>query len=101
MAQARALAPPSGASSPAIVNRVMEVLGTAAALSRSRYSASWSPRCAHVGAGAVSLDFFTKAQEPLRSAGRRIANAFVGTALLVVLATAMALPVGVLSRASI
>jgi len=49
------------------------------------------------GAGAVSWDFFTKPQALFGQPGGGIANALVGTALLVLLATAMALPAGVLT----
>jgi phosphate transport system permease protein len=49
------------------------------------------------GAGAVSWGFFTKPQALFGQPGGGIANALVGTALLVLLATAMALPVGVLT----
>ena len=43
-------------------------------------------------AGALSWDFFTKPQALFGQPGGGIANALVGTALLVLLATAMALP---------
>jgi len=49
------------------------------------------------GAGALSWDFFTQPQALFGQPGGGIANALIGTALLVLLATAMALPVGVLT----
>ncbi|HZT53186.1 MAG TPA: phosphate ABC transporter permease PstA [Gaiellaceae bacterium] len=50
------------------------------------------------GAGALSLDFFTKGQVPFAPPGvaQGLANAFAGTLVLVGLATAMALPCGIL-----
>ncbi len=49
------------------------------------------------GAGALSWEFFTKSQALFGQPGGGIANAIVGTVLLVTLAAAMALPVGVLT----
>jgi phosphate transport system permease protein len=49
------------------------------------------------GAGALSWDFFTKPQALFGQPGGGIANALVGTIMLVALATAMAVPVGVLT----
>jgi phosphate transport system permease protein len=48
------------------------------------------------GAGAISLDFITKDPPRFGGPGGGIAPAIVGTAVLVGLATAMAMPVGVL-----
>ncbi len=48
------------------------------------------------GLPALSLDFFTKGQAFFGQSGGGIANAFVGTALLVTMAGAMAVPFGVL-----
>ncbi len=48
------------------------------------------------GAGALSLDFLTKDPPRFGGPGGGIAPAIVGTAVLVALATAMAMPVGVL-----
>jgi phosphate transport system permease protein len=48
------------------------------------------------GAGALSWDFFTEPQALFGQPGGGIANAIIGTLLLMVLATAMAVPVGVL-----
>jgi phosphate transport system permease protein len=80
-----------------IVNRAMESLATIAALLAVGVLAVVVVSVAMRGAGAVSWDFFTKPQALFGQPGGGIANAIVGTALLVALATAMALPVGVLS----
>ena len=49
------------------------------------------------GAGAITLDFFTKGPPLFGETGGGIAPALVGTLLLVAVATAIALPVGVLT----
>jgi phosphate transport system permease protein len=56
----------------------------------------WS--VARRGASELSLDFFTKSQVPFASPDVRqgLANAFAGTLVIVGLAAAMALPVGIL-----
>jgi phosphate transport system permease protein len=80
-----------------LVNRAMEALATIAALIAVAVLAivviSVASRCA----GALSWDFLTKPQALFGQPGGGIANAIVGTALLVGLATVMALPVGVLT----
>jgi phosphate transport system permease protein len=48
------------------------------------------------GIPALNLDFFTKNQVTFGESGGGVANALVGTVIMVVLATAMALPVGIL-----
>jgi phosphate transport system permease protein len=48
------------------------------------------------GAGAMSLDFLTKAPPLFGGPGGGIAPAIVGTALIVAVATAMAMPIGIL-----
>jgi phosphate transport system permease protein len=48
------------------------------------------------GLPALNLDFFTKNQVTFGQSGGGIANALVGTPILVGMATAMALPVGIL-----
>jgi phosphate transport system permease protein len=80
-----------------IVNRAMESLATIAALLAVGVLAVVVVSVAMRGAGALSWDFFTKPQALFGQPGGGIANAIVGTALLVALATAMALPVGVLT----
>ena len=80
-----------------LLNRAMEALATLAALAAVAVLAIVVISVARRAAGAVSWDFFTKPQALFGQPGGGIANALVGTALLVLLATAMALPVGVLT----
>lgn len=80
-----------------LVNRAMEGLATLAALLAITVLAVVVVSVALRGAGALSWDFFTKTQALFGQPGGGIANAIVGTALLVALATAMAVPVGVLT----
>jgi phosphate transport system permease protein len=47
------------------------------------------------GASALSLDFFTQMPKPVGEAGGGLANAIVGTLILIGIATAIGLPVGV------
>lgn len=48
------------------------------------------------GIPALSLDFFTKNQVTFGETGGGVANAIVGTVIIVAIATALALPVGIL-----
>ena len=80
-----------------LVNRAMESAGTLAALLALVVLAIVVISVARRGAGALSWDFFTKGQALFGQPGGGIANAIVGTVLLVALAAAMAVPVGVLS----
>jgi phosphate transport system permease protein len=80
-----------------LVNRAMEALATIAALIAVAVLAIVVVSVASRGAGALSWDFLTKPQALFGQPGGGIANAIVGTALLVGLATVMALPVGVLT----
>jgi phosphate transport system permease protein len=80
-----------------LVNRTMEVIATGAALLAVAVLAVVVVSVAMRGAGALSWDFFTEPQALFGQPGGGIANALVGTALLVLLATAMALPLGVLT----
>ena len=47
------------------------------------------------GAGALTLDFFTNSPRPVGEAGGGMANAIVGTLLLIGIASAVGLPVGI------
>jgi len=82
------------------VNRGMEVLAwTAAALAVALLGLLvWS--VAKRGAGALNLDLITKSQATnafaLHPPPQGLANAFIGTFIIVGLATAMALPFGIL-----
>ena len=80
-----------------LVNRLMESLATVAALLAVAVLAVVVVSVARRGAGALSLDFFTKSPAVFGQAGGGIAPAIVGTALLVLVATAIALPLGVLT----
>jgi len=80
-----------------IVNRMMEVIATVAAFAAVAVLAIVVVSVAKRGAGAISWDFFTKPQALFGQPGGGIANAIVGTVLLVLMAGAMALPVGVLT----
>jgi phosphate transport system permease protein len=80
-----------------LVNRGMEALSTIAALIAVAVLAIVVISVASRGAGALSWDFLAKPQALFGQPGGGIANAIVGTALLVGLATVMAVPVGVLT----
>ena len=80
-----------------IVNRMMEVIATVAAFVAVAVLAIVVVSVAKRGAGAISWDFFTKPQALFGQPGGGISNAIVGTVLLVLMAGAMALPVGVLT----
>jgi phosphate transport system permease protein len=75
----------------------MESVGTLAALLAVGVLVIVVVSVARRGGGALSWDFFTKGQALFGQPGGGIANAIVGTALLVALAAAMAVPVGVLA----
>jgi phosphate transport system permease protein len=47
------------------------------------------------GASALSMDFFTEMPKPVGEAGGGLANAIVGTLILIGIATAIGLPIGV------
>ena len=78
------------------VNRVMEALAIVAALLAVGVLALMVGSVAKRGAGAVNLDLLTKTPVPYGQTGGGLAHAFIGSAILVALATAMALPAGVL-----
>ena len=80
-----------------IMNRLMEVLATVAAALAVGVLAIVVISVASRGAGALSWNFLTKPQALFGQPGGGIANAIVGTGLLILMATAMALPVGVLT----
>jgi phosphate transport system permease protein len=79
------------------VNRLMGALALAAALLAVSVLAIVVISVASRGASALSLDFFTKNQaQGFNPTGGGIRFAIVGTAVIVGIATLMALPVGVL-----
>jgi len=79
-----------------IVNRIMESIGTGAALLAIAVLGLVIVSVAIRAAPAISLDFFTKPPTLFGGAGGGISSAIVGSALIVAMATGMALPVGVL-----
>src|SRR5436190_382024 len=79
-----------------VVNLLMQGIATVAALSAVAVLALVIASVAERGAGALSWDFFTKTAATFGESGGGVANALVGSLVLVSLATAMALPVGVL-----
>ncbi len=78
------------------VNWIMEGVGTLAALFAVVVLGIVIFAVVKNGLAAISWDLFTKTPVPYGQTGGGIANAIVGSAILVVLATVMALPVGVL-----
>src|SRR5436189_4849245 len=79
-----------------LINVLMQALATLAALAAVAVLALVIGSVAERGAGALSWDFFTKTAATFGQSGGGVANALVGSLVLVALATAMALPVGVL-----
>jgi phosphate transport system permease protein len=79
-----------------LVNRVMEFVATLAALLAVGVLVLVVASVAVRGAAALSWDFLTEPQALFGQPGGGIANAIVGTVLLMLLSTAMAVPVGVL-----
>jgi phosphate transport system permease protein len=79
-----------------IVNRVMESVGTLAALLAVAVLGVVVVSVAVRAAPALNLDFFTKPPNIFGGPGGGISSAIIGSALIVAMATGMALPVGVL-----
>jgi phosphate transport system permease protein len=81
-----------------LVNRGMEVVAWLAAALAVAILGIVVFSVARRGASALNLDFFTKAQAQFAGPGvhQGLANAFVGTLIIVGLATLMALPFGIL-----
>ena len=79
-----------------IVNRLAEVIALIAALTAVAVLAIVILSVAKRGIGALSLDFLTKSLPVFGQAGGGIAPLIVGSAILVGIATAIALPMGVL-----
>ncbi len=104
-----AASPPSGRAGPGpalsgdrrlrrrrLLNRVMEVSASIAALIAVAVLAIVIISVVSKGIGAINLEFLTKNAPVLEQSGGGIANAIVGTAILVALASLMAVPVGIL-----
>jgi phosphate transport system permease protein len=79
-----------------LVNLLMQALATLAALAAVAVLALVIISVAHRAAGALSWDFFTKTAATFGQSGGGVANALVGSLVIVALATAMAVPVGIL-----
>ncbi|MHB8492779.1 MAG: phosphate ABC transporter permease PstA [Solirubrobacteraceae bacterium] len=79
-----------------LINRVMEAGATLGAVAAVLLLAVVIGSVLIKGVGAINLDFFIHSEVPFGASGGGIANAIVGTAVLVALASAMAIPVGVL-----
>jgi phosphate transport system permease protein len=78
------------------VNVLMQALATLAALAAVAVLALVFISVARRGASALSWDFFTKNAATFGQSGGGVANALVGSLVIVGLATAMAVPVGIL-----
>src|SRR2546430_3219681 len=79
-----------------LVNLLMQVLATLAALAAVAVLALVIGSVAQRGASALSWDFFTKTAATFGKSGGGVANALVGSLVIVALATAMAVPLGIL-----
>jgi phosphate transport system permease protein len=79
-----------------LVNRLMETVATLAAIAAVAVLAVVIVSVARRGAGALDWNFFTKTAATFGQTGGGVANALVGSLVLVAVATAMALPFGVL-----
>jgi phosphate transport system permease protein len=80
-----------------IVNRVMEWVATVAAALAVAVLAIVVGSVFAKGVGALNIDFLTKNPAVFGQVGGGIANSIVGTAILVGLATLMAVPIGILT----
>ncbi|HUB72981.1 MAG TPA: phosphate ABC transporter permease PstA [Solirubrobacteraceae bacterium] len=79
-----------------LVNRTMEATATLAALVAVAVLALVIASVLIKGVSAINLDFLTKEPAPFGQSGGGIANSIVGTVLLVAMASALAVPVGIL-----
>ena len=79
-----------------LVNVLMQALATLAALAAVAVLALVIGSVAQRGASALSWDFFTKTAATFGQSGGGVANALVGSLVIVAVATAIAVPVGIL-----
>jgi phosphate transport system permease protein len=81
------------------VNRLMEAIATLAAFAAVGVLGIMVVSVARRGGAAIDLNLFTKTPHPFSFTNEPsgLQNAFVGTAIIVGIATAMSVPVGVLS----
>jgi phosphate transport system permease protein len=96
MTPARSLSATGRARRRKIANRAAEALATLAALTAVGVLALVVGSVLVKGIGALSWDFLTKTPVTFGESGGGIANAIVGSALLVGMAALMAMPVGIL-----
>lgn len=96
VAPAVSLKPSGGLRRRKIVNRIMEIVGWAAALSAVAVLFIVIISVAVRAWPALSWDFLTKPPALFGQAGGGISSAIVGSALIVAIATALALPIGIL-----
>ena len=78
-----------------VVNTVLVVVLAAAAIAATLPLIFILWHLVREGASALSLDFFTQMPKPVGEAGGGLANAIVGTLILIGIATMIGLPVGV------
>lgn len=79
-----------------LVNLLMQTLATIAALAAVAVLGLVVVSVAQRGASALSWDFFTKTAATFGQGGGGVANALIGSIVIVGLATVMAVPVGIL-----
>ena len=79
-----------------LTGQIMEGLATAAALLAVAVLAIVLISVAKKGFPALNLDFFTQNAAPFGESGGGIANAIVGTVIIVLIAAGISLPIGVL-----
>jgi len=79
-----------------LISLLMQALATLAALAAVAVLALVIISVAQRAASALSWDFFTKTAATFGQSGGGVANALVGSIVIVALATAMAVPVGIL-----
>jgi phosphate transport system permease protein len=79
-----------------LIGHLMEGLATAAAILAVIVLAIVVGSVAKKGLPAINLDFFTQNAAPFGQSGGGIANAIVGTLIVLAIATVMAVPVGLL-----
>ena len=96
-AQPISLRPSRGLRRRRIVNRVMESVGTLAAALAVAVLAAVVVSVVVKGASALSIDFFTKTPATFGQPGGGIEHAILGSLILIAFATAMSVPVGILT----
>jgi phosphate transport system permease protein len=79
-----------------LVNLLMEALATVASLAAVAVLAIVIISVVQRGASALDWNFFTKTAATFGQSGGGVANALIGSLVIVAVATAMALPVGIL-----